>query len=116
MLMNAGSSGRVVYTGLVPKRYNMRVVAVNTREDRAIVSRRFQVHSDPDYCTMHLVNEGVTVTGNNVTVEFAVVGPAEGVTCQLDSQPLFSCEYIAPFSTHILAFCQLSTRIIPTLP
>ena len=70
----------------------MRVAAVNTREDRAIVSRQFQVHSDPDYCTMHLINEGVTVTGNNVTIEFAVVGPAEGVTCQLDNQPQFSCE------------------------
>ena len=70
----------------------MRVVAVNTREDRAIVSRQFQVHSDPDYCTMHLVNDGVTVANDNVTIEFAVVGPAEGVTCQLDGQPPFSCE------------------------
>lgn len=66
-----GTSGRITFSGLAPRRYELRVSAVNNRTDEAKRRRRFEISDDPTYCTTHLINDGVTINGDNVTVEFA---------------------------------------------
>ena len=87
-----GSSGSIVYSDLDPGRYFIRVQASNAKEDRAIMRRNFEITQDPEYCTVHLINDGITVSENTVTVEFTGVGPAESFDCQLDRGTHFECK------------------------
>ena len=89
---NSGSSGNVTFTDLAPGRYVLRVAATNSREDRAIERRSFEITSDPSFCTTHLINGGVTVSEGTATVEFAGTGPAETFRCKLDTEPAFACK------------------------
>ena len=89
---HSGSSGNVSFTDLAPGKYVLRVAAINSREDRAIERRRFEISSDPSFCTTHLINGGVTVSGDMATVEFAGTGPAETFRCKLDTEPAFKCK------------------------
>ena len=88
-----GSSGSVSFTDLAPGRYVLRVAATNSKEDRAIERRRFEISSDPSFCTTHLINRGVTVTGDTATVDFTGTGPAETFRCRLDTEPAFACKF-----------------------
>ena len=90
---HSGSSGSVSFTGLAPGKYVLRVAATNSKEDRVIERRRFEISSDPSFCTTHLINGGVTVRGSTVTVEFAGTGPAEMFRCRLDANTAFTCKY-----------------------
>ena len=45
-------------------------------------------------CTVHLINEGIVVHGNNVTAQFVGVGSAASYLCRLDSQLLKHCNAI----------------------
>ena len=89
---HSGSSGNVSFTDLAPGKYVLRVAATNSREDRAIERRSFEISSDPSFCTTHLINGGVTVSGDIATVEFAGTGPAETFRCKLDTEPAFACK------------------------
>ena len=90
---HSGSSGSVSFTGLAPGKYVLRVAATNSKEDRVIERRRFEISSDPSFCTTHLINGGITVRGNTATVEFAGTGPAEMFRCRLDANTAFTCKY-----------------------
>ena len=90
----SGSSGSVSFTDLAPGRYVLRVAATNSKEDRAIERRRFEISSDPSFCTTHLINGGVTVRGDTATVEFAEMGPVEMFRCRLDTEPAFVCKLL----------------------
>ena len=90
---HSGSSGSVSFTDLAPGRYVLRVAAANSKEDRVIERRRFEISSDPSFCTTHLINTGVTVRGDTATVEFTGTGPAETFRCRLDAEPAFTCTY-----------------------
>ena len=89
---HSGSSGSVSFTDLAPGRYVLQVAATNSEEDWVIERRRFEISSDPSFCTTHLINGGVTVRGSTVTVEFAGTGPAEMFSCRLDTEPAFVCK------------------------
>ena len=48
-------------------------------------------------CSAHLINDGVTVVGNSVTVEWQGTGPSQTnrntqFNCLLDSEPRQSCK------------------------
>ena len=45
-------------------------------------------------CTVHLINEGIAVHGNNVTAQFVGVGTAISYLCRLDSQLFKNCNAI----------------------
>ena len=66
---------------------------MNNRLDRATATRKIEIGSGFGFCRTHLINDGVTVEGSTVTVEFGSVGPALSFTCQLDSRRSFSCEW-----------------------
>ena len=95
--MHAGFSGNVTFSGLRPGLYVLKIHAYNRRDDVRTVKRGFVVTSDPDYCSLVLVNEGVRVSesGREAVVEVKGHGPAEGFSCVLDSGEQFSCEYDA---------------------
>ena len=102
---HSGSSGNVSFTDLAPGKYVLRVAATNSKEDRAIERRRFEISSDPSFCTTHLINGGVTVSGDMATVEFAGTGPAETFRCKLDTKPAFACKL--KLTLHVLLYTQL---------
>ena len=92
--MHAGFSGNVSFSGLRPGLYVLKIHAYNRRDDARTIKRGFVVTSDPDYCSLVLVNEGVSVSesGREAVVEVKGHGPAEGFSCVLDSGEQFSCE------------------------
>ena len=101
----SGSSGSVSFTDLAPGRYVLRVAAANSKEDRVIERRRFEISSDPSFCTTHLINRGVTVTGDTATVDFTGTGPAETFRCRLDTEPAFACKFSNLHYMHLQSPC-----------
>ena len=87
-----GSSGSIRFSDLPQGSYVLRVVADNGRADRAIERRRFDITGNSSICTIHLINDGVTVDGNRVIVEFAGTGTVQAFSCQLRGQAAFPCE------------------------
>ena len=77
--MLAGFSGNVTFSGLRPGLYVLKIHAYNRRDDARTVKRGFVVTSDPDYCSLVLVNEGVRVSenGREAVVKVKGHGPAE---------------------------------------
>ena len=88
-----GSSGYVNFSGLEPGIYILRVVATNLRPDKEFIKRRFEITNDTQRCTLHLINDGVTVTGDTATVEFSGRGPVEGYYCRTNREDYYMCEY-----------------------
>ena len=62
----------------------------------ATVKRVFVVTSDPTYCSLVLVNRGVTVSedGSSAVVEFQQYGPATEVLCSLDGGDPYICKLV----------------------
>ena len=60
----------------------------------ATVKRVFVVTSDPSYCSLVLVNRGVTVSedGSSAVVEFQLYGPATEVLCSLNGGSPYVCK------------------------
>ena len=88
----AGSSGDITFTGLAVGRHSLRVTATNGRRDRAVERRRIEIPADPSMCVANLINDGVTVVRDSVTVEFTTIGPAESLLCKLDREEAFPCK------------------------
>ena len=86
-----GSGGHVVFSGLSPAVYTLRVVASNRKPDKEFIKVRFEVTDDPERCTLHLINEGVSVSGDSARVEFAGRGPVNGHLCHLDKTESYQC-------------------------
>ena len=48
---------------------------------------------------MHLINNGVTIENNSVTIEFDGTGPSEEIVvsefvCRLDDEEFFTCKFV----------------------
>ena len=83
-----------MFSGLRPAIYILRVVAGDEYSDisSVVITRVLEITNDRERCTMHLINGGVTVTGDSATVEFTGRGPVKGYMCQLDKQETFECK------------------------
>ena len=81
----------MVFSGLSPDNYTLRVVARDEHNNRAIKNTNLEMTDDPERCTLHLINEGVSVRGDSARVEFAGRGPANGYFCHLDKTPSYQC-------------------------
>lgn len=57
------------------------------------LQRQFELSESPSFCGVHLINDGLTVTGDSVSVEFKGVPAAKlPYRCKLDNQKGFDCE------------------------
>ena len=97
----SGSSGHVEFSGLGPGVYILRVVATNRKPDKEFIRSRFEITNDTERCTLHLINSGVSVSGDNSTVEFWGRGPASGYLCHLDKMEPYQCR---PPSVDLVCF------------
>ena len=79
------------FSGLSPALYTLRVVATNDRNDKAFIKTRFEITDDTERCTLHLINGGVSVSGDSATVEFTGRGPVHGYLCYLDKMDPYQC-------------------------
>lgn len=90
-----GSSGHVSFSGIIPGKHVLRIIAQNSRQDRMVVRRFFAAPSNLTGCSPYLINDGVTVQGNgSARVEFAAIGqPSKSFLCRLDQQTTVPCEF-----------------------
>ena len=86
-----GSGGHVVFSGLSPAVYTLRLVARDEHNNKAIKKTCFDVTDDPERCILHLINEGVSVSGDSARVEFTGRGPANSYLCHLDRTEPYQC-------------------------
>ena len=80
------------FPGLVLAIYTLRVVATNSRSDKTFIKSRFEVTDDAEHCTLHLINDGVSVNGHNATVDFTGRGPVDAYLCHLDKMDPYQCK------------------------
>ena len=71
------------------------IAAANPGGDSDRERREFEISSDPSFCTAHLVNDGVTVNGEETVIEFAGNAPAKAFFCALDRSTTFHCKNAA---------------------
>ena len=85
-------SGTVSFTDLKPGLYVLKVHAYSRNALVPIVKRGFVIASDPNYCSLVLVNRGVTVTGNSALITTQLYGPATQLSCTRDGGEPFNCK------------------------
>ena len=44
-------------------------------------------------CAVHLMNEGISINGGNVSIYFVGIGPVESYFCRIDRSPFLPCEF-----------------------
>ena len=91
-------SGSMTFPDMKPGVYTLKVTASNSLTGEAFtVERFFEISDHPDFCGLHLINDGLTVTGTSIHVEFAGVPThIDTFRCKLDSKPGFDCEFNCP--------------------
>lgn len=95
MLLYTGSNGSTTFSNIAPGKYRLRVVASAPGYNRSILRRRVVIPEGPNYCTANLIDEGVVVSGGNLTVHFRGVGPVTGYECIMDRRrsSRFTCKF-----------------------
>ena len=90
-----GSSGHVLFPNLKPGRYVLKIQAFNRKTDVHTIKRSFEINSDPNYCSLVLVNRGVTVSedGSSAEIDIQLYGPATQLSCVLDGGDAFACKH-----------------------
>ena len=88
-------SAAVAFTNLKPGLYALKVQAYSRNAVVPTVKRGFVITPDPNYCSLVLVNRGVTVTGNNALIITELYGPATQLSCTLDGGDPFICKELA---------------------
>ena len=94
MLLYTGSSGSTTFTGIAPGIYRLRIVASAPGYNDSVIRRRVVVPDGSNFCTANLIDDGVVLSGSDLTVHFRGVGPVTGFQCILDRQREFSCEFV----------------------
>ena len=97
ILFFIGSNGTYKIDGISPGDYTLRIVARDPRRpssEKAVLRSRIKMRSS-DVCVVHLVNDGITVEGNTVIVDFLTTGNVEptGYLCSLDRARFVECKY-----------------------
>ena len=104
----SGSRGVFTVSGVSPGRHVIRVIArsrsISGRAGRKILKSIVYVPEDSESCRPHLINRGINVKGNNVTLEFASTGSPRGFECILDRVYREACK---SQTTYVLFLGQL---------
>lgn len=83
-------------TGIPHGDYTLRVIARDPsrpNEDAAIARNRLWVHGDDIFCVTHLLNRGLVVNGNTVTIDFQATGIVTSYLCSVDRTEYFECKF-----------------------
>lgn len=87
------------FEGIPPGDFTLRVVAkdpdIDDRDNphrRALARNRLWVHGDDVFCVVHVMNDGVTVDGNSMTIDFYSTGNPTGFLCSFDRAPFVECK------------------------
>ena len=94
MLLYTGSNGTTTFTGVAPGNYRLRIVASAPDYNNSVIRRRVVIPDGSNFCTANLIDEGVVLSGSNLTVHFRGVGPVTGFQCIMDRRRRFSCEFV----------------------
>ena len=94
-MISLGSDGIYEIDGIPPGDYTLRVVARDPRRpsnEKAILRNRLKMR-DSGACVVYLVNDGLSVDGNTVTVDFRSTGSPgpTGYLCSLDRTRYVEC-------------------------
>ena len=94
-LVTPRDSGSMSFPDMKPGVYTLKVTASNSLTGEASsVERFFEISDHPDFCGLHLINSGLTVTGNSIHVEFTGLPThIDTFRCKLDNKPGFDCEF-----------------------
>ena len=87
-------SGNMTFHDMKPGVYTLKVTASDSLTgETSTVERFFEISDHPDFCGLHLINDGLTVSGRSIHVQFSGV-PTNINTfrCKLDNKPGFDCE------------------------
>ena len=86
------------FKDIEPGVYTLKVTASNSVTGEATkVERFFELSHHPDFCGLHLVNDGLTVRGNSIHVQFAgVPSTIQTFRCKLDNMSGFDCKLKLP--------------------
>ena len=87
----AGSETAVLFTRVAAGSHRL-VVTARTEQEEVSATYRLIVPTDPDTCTTHLINRGITVDNDTAVAEFSGFGPYNGFLCKLDTPTAFPCE------------------------
>ena len=79
-----------------PGVYTLKITASDsTSGETATIERFFELSNHPDFCGLHLVNDGLVVTGNSIHVQFSGVPTyIHWFRCKLDNKPGFDCKSV----------------------
>lgn len=82
------------FEDMEPGVYTLKVIASNSvTGETAKVERFFELSDHPDFCGLHLINDGLTVNGSSIYVQFAgVPSTIQIFRCKLDNKPGFDCK------------------------
>ena len=93
-----GSNGVFTASGVSPGRHVIRVIARSlSGKARKILRSIVYVPEDSESCRPHLINRGLNVKGNNVTLEFASTGSPYGFECILDRVYREACKSLTMY-------------------
>ena len=104
------SGSTTTFEGVPPGYHNLRVTALANKK-KARVYRRVYVPANSNTCSVNLINAGLVVNGNSVTVEFLAVGAATSFKCKLDKGETDTCEYTCSGnSDRLWCYCAISVK------
>ena len=83
----------MLFSSLSPDLYTLRVIATNRRPDKEFIKRRFEITDDLERCSLHLINDGVSISDDTVTVQFASQGRVDRYNCHLDKTDYYECKH-----------------------
>lgn len=86
-----GTSGQYKREGIPSGDYIIRIVARDpaNSQEKSILRNRVRVPVDNTFCSVGLLNRGLTVSGDSTTIEFYSTGVATGFQCVLDHKETF---------------------------
>ena len=47
---------------------------------------------DSQSCSVHMINEGLRISGRNASIHFTGTGPVESYFCRMDDSDFFRCK------------------------
>lgn len=82
------------FKDMEPGVYTLKVTASSSvTGETTKVERFFELSDHPDFCGLHLINNGLIVRGSSIHVQFAgVPSTIQTFRCKLDNKPGFDCK------------------------